>query len=43
MLMEDSSLVRRALIALYFIGADKQQLQSEIAKTQAIPILLKLA
>jgi hypothetical protein len=39
---EDSSLVRRCLIALYFIGADKDTLQQQIGATGAIPHLLKL-
>ena len=39
---EDSSLVRRCLIALYFIGADKDTLQQQIGATGAIPNLLKL-
>lgn len=33
---EDSSLVRRCLIALYFIGSDKEPLQVEICKAGAL-------
>jgi hypothetical protein len=38
----DNSLVRRCLIALYFIGADKADLQQAIASAGAIPRLLAL-
>ena len=36
-------MVKRTLIALYFIGADKTQLQIEIAQMHAIELLIKLA
>lgn len=39
----DSSLVRRCLIALYFIGADKDALQQAIGAAGALPQLLLLA
>lgn len=39
----DSSLVRRCLIALYFIGADKDALQQAIGAAGALPHLLALA
>lgn len=39
----DSSLVRRCLIALYFIGADKDTLQQAIGAAGALPQLLLLA
>lgn len=39
----DSSLVRRCLIALYFIGADKDALQQAIGAAGALPRLLALA
>eukprot|EP00879_Flechtneria_rotunda_P015903 GHRR01016630.1.p1 GENE.GHRR01016630.1~~GHRR01016630.1.p1 ORF type:complete len:332 (+),score=98.21 GHRR01016630.1:372-1367(+) len=39
----DSSLVRRCLIALYFIGADKDALQQAIGAAGALPHLLSLA
>lgn len=39
----DSSLVRRCLIALYFIGADKDALQQAIGAAGALPKLLLLA
>jgi hypothetical protein len=39
----DSSLVRRCLIALYFIGADKDGLQQAIGAAGALPQLLLLA
>jgi hypothetical protein len=39
----DSSLVRRCLIALYFIGADKDALQQAIGAAGALPQLLQLA
>lgn len=39
----DSSLVRRCLIALYFIGADKDTLQQAIGAAGALPGLLTLA
>jgi hypothetical protein len=39
----DSSLVRRCLIALYFIGADKDGLQQAIGAAGALPHLLALA
>jgi hypothetical protein len=38
----DSSLVRRCLIALYFIGADKDSLQQAIGAAGALPQLLQL-
>lgn len=38
----DSSLVRRCLIALYFIGADKDALQQAIGAAGALPQLLLL-
>ncbi|GMH35090.1 hypothetical protein BSKO_02958 [Bryopsis sp. KO-2023] len=38
----DPGLLKRCLIALYFIGADKEDLQVEILKAGAIPYLLDL-
>jgi len=38
----DSSLVRRCLIALYYIGADKDALQQAIGAAGALPRLLAL-
>jgi hypothetical protein len=38
----DNSLVRRCLVSLYFIGADKDHLQQQIGTSGAIPPLLAL-
>lgn len=38
----DSNLVRRCLITLYFVGADKGDMQEEIAAADAVPLLLAL-
>ncbi|KAK9807719.1 hypothetical protein WJX72_007116 [[Myrmecia] bisecta] len=39
---DDPALVRRCLIALYFIGADREQLQLEIMQAGAVPGAVRL-
>lgn len=38
----DTSLLKRCLVALYFVGADKDELQQEILKAGALPVVLEL-
>ncbi|KAK9863425.1 hypothetical protein WJX84_000788 [Apatococcus fuscideae] len=39
---EDASLVRRCLVTLYFVGADKELLQTKIMNAGAIPTIVRL-